>query len=109
MIAQNDGSQNDFIDFDPVTNFVKVRQLVSLCHPGRAQAVIPEELNLSSWTSSICHPGPAQSVIPDQLKLSSRTSSICHPGLDPGSRAHYGQLRKAAMQNGSRVFARDDK
>jgi hypothetical protein len=34
---------------------------------------------------------------------------LCHPGLDPGTRARNSQLQRAALKNGSRVFARDDK
>jgi hypothetical protein len=33
----------------------------------------------------------------------------CHPGLDQGSIAPYRRLQRAAQQDGSRVFARDDK
>jgi hypothetical protein len=109
MIAQNDGSQNDFMDFDPMTNFVKVRQLVSLCHPGRAQAVIPEELNLSSRTSSSCHPGPAQSVIPDSIRDPERTTANCEKQrckMDPGSSPGMTSKRASPGMTSKRAWPR---
>jgi hypothetical protein len=36
-------------------------------------------------------------------------SLLCHPGLDPGSTARSQRLQWASLNNGSRVFARDDK
>jgi hypothetical protein len=76
MIAQNDGIQNDFMDFGAIKIFQKVRQLVSFCHLGLAQSVIPDYLNLSSRT---------RSGIQSALRAIAKGSAAKWiPGLRPG-------------------------